>query len=81
MSYDEKIAALGRRIVELEIKASFQDRTLEDLDAVLRQFTERVAALERELSQLRGAPGEVPGAAPTADEVLAALAEEADELP
>lgn len=81
MSNDEQIAALVRRIVDLEIKTSFQERTLEDLDAVLRQFTERVAALERELSQLRGAPGEAPGEAPTAAEVFAALAEEADEVP
>jgi len=81
VSYDEQIAALVRRIVDLEIKTSFQERTLEDLDAVLRRFTERVAALERELSQLRGAPAEAPGAAPTAAEVFAALADEADEAP
>ena len=47
-------ATLEQRIVELEVKVSFHERTIEDLDAVLRSFAARVEALERELARVRG---------------------------
>lgn len=41
------------RLSELEIRSEFQARTMEDLDAVVREFAERVDRLERELKELR----------------------------
>lgn len=41
------------RLSELEIRSDFQARTMEELDAVVREFAERVARLERELKELR----------------------------
>lgn len=61
---------LQQRIVELEVKVSFQERTIDDLDAVLRRFVARVEALERELSRVRG---ELEDTAPSTAEVLAQL--------
>lgn len=74
---DPDLRRLEQRIVELEVKLSFHERTIDDLDAVLRRFTARVEALERELSQVRG---EAESRAPSTAEVLAELdADEADE--
>ncbi|PCC70089.1 SlyX protein [Nannocystis exedens] len=67
---DADIARLEQRITELEVKLAFQERTIDDLDAVLRGFTTRVESLERELSRLRGA---AEGSAPGTADVLAAL--------
>lgn len=69
MEPEDRIAELERRIVDLEVKAAFQERTLEDLDVVLRGFAARVDALGRELSRLR----DVPSAAPSTAELLAGL--------
>ena len=44
---------LERRVVDLEIRAAFQTRTIEALDAVVREFAGRVEALERTLASLR----------------------------
>jgi uncharacterized coiled-coil protein SlyX len=41
------------RLSELEIRSEFQARTMDELDAVVREFAERVARLERELKELR----------------------------
>lgn len=41
------------RLSELEVRAEFQSRTVEDLDNVVREFAERVARLEHELRELR----------------------------
>lgn len=41
------------RIEELEVHAAFQTRTIEELDQVVREFSERVLRLERELKELR----------------------------
>lgn len=66
-------ARLEQRITELEVKVAFQERTIDDLDAVLRHFTARVEALERELSRVRG---ELEAPSPSTAEVLAALDDE-----
>ncbi|HEY8378293.1 MAG TPA: SlyX family protein [Nannocystis sp.] len=73
---DAEIQRLEQRIVELEIKLSFHERTIDDLDAVLRSFTARVEALERELKQTRG---ELLATAPSTAEVLAQLDAEGDD--
>lgn len=41
------------RLSELEIRSDFHARTMEELDAVVREFADRVARLERELKDLR----------------------------
>lgn len=41
------------RLSELEIRSEFHARTMEELDAVVREFAERVSRLERELKDLR----------------------------
>ena len=41
------------RLSELEIRSEFHVRTMEELDAVVREFAERVSRLERELKELR----------------------------
>jgi SlyX protein len=51
------------RIVELEVRVAYQEKTIAELDAVVREFAERVLVLERELAELRAtvqaAPPEV----------------------
>lgn len=41
------------RLSDLEIRSEFHARTMEELDAVVREFAERVSRLERELKELR----------------------------
>lgn len=45
--------ALEQRVQELEVRAAFGEKVVDDLDAVVRDFTERVSRLERELRELR----------------------------
>lgn len=42
-----------QRLVDLEIRAAYQDKVIEQLDEVVREFAERVQALERELGELK----------------------------
>lgn len=39
--------------MQLEIRSEFQAQTVDDLDAVVVEFTKRVERLERELAELR----------------------------
>lgn len=57
---DEDVAVQQRstnevdvRLSELEIRSEFQSKTVDDLDAVVREFAARVDRLERELKELR----------------------------
>lgn len=70
------IARLEQRLVELEVKLSFHERTIDDLDGVLRSFVTRVETLEREMAHVRGS---LEAAPPTADDGLTQL--EDDESP
>jgi uncharacterized coiled-coil protein SlyX len=41
------------RVLELEVRSSYQERLIAELDAVVKEFARRVEVLERELVQLR----------------------------
>lgn len=41
------------RVIELEIRVAFQDKTLRELDEVVTQYAARIDALVRELDVLR----------------------------
>jgi SlyX protein len=43
---------MDERIMELETRVALQDRTIADLDEVVRLFASRVERLERRLSEL-----------------------------
>jgi SlyX protein len=45
--------AHDERVVELEVRVAYQDKIIGDLDEVLRAFTTRVEALEREVTELK----------------------------
>lgn len=45
-------SAMDERIMELESRVALQDRTIGDLDKVVRLFADRVERLERRLSEL-----------------------------
>lgn len=49
----DELARLRKRVDELEALAAFQDQTLSQLDAVVREFAGRVEGLEQGLGQLR----------------------------
>lgn len=44
---------MDARVVELEIRVTYQDKIISDLDEVVQMFAERVEALERELGDLK----------------------------
>ena len=61
--------ALEARIVDLEVRLSFQQQTIDDLDLVLREFAARVERLEGELRELRSVdPGAPAPAGPASDD-------------
>lgn len=57
----DPVQELERRVVDLEVRATFQSQTIEALDEVVRMFAARVEALERRLAELAegSAPDEV----------------------
>lgn len=44
---------MEERIVELEIKLAYQDKTLRDLDEVVAAYAAKLDALTREVAELR----------------------------
>ena len=44
---------LEARVVDLEVKLAFQDRTIEELDTVVREFTEKMEAMSHDLELMR----------------------------
>ena len=47
--------ALQKRLTELEVRVSFQQQTIEDLDDVVREFTLEVDRLKAQIADLRQA--------------------------
>jgi len=41
------------KLIELEVRISYQDKLIAELDEVVQAFTKRVEVLERELATLR----------------------------
>lgn len=56
-SRDPIVQDLERRLVDLEVRATFQSETIEALDEVVRRFAARVEALERRLAELAEGSG------------------------
>lgn len=45
--------SLEKRIVDLEVRAAFQEKLIAQLDEVLREFADRVERLEAQLVELK----------------------------
>jgi uncharacterized coiled-coil protein SlyX len=48
-------ASPADRLTELEVRSEFHAKTVEELDQVVREFTERLERLEREVEELKAA--------------------------
>lgn len=48
-----EMSKLARRVDELEVTVSFQERTIAALDATVLAFSRRVESLERDVTQIR----------------------------
>lgn len=46
-------AGLESRVEELEVRSVYQDKNVDELDAVVREFADRVQRLEKEIHELR----------------------------
>lgn len=46
--------SLEQRIVDLEVRAAFQDKLIGELDEIIREFSTRVESLESLLKDLKG---------------------------
>ena len=52
---EQRVAALEDKNVDLEVRLSYQDKLIVELDTVLREFALRVERLEAELAHAREA--------------------------
>jgi len=59
---------MSERLVELEVRITYQDELIKDLDEVVRSFANRVEFLERELGQLKASLASQPDPMGPADE-------------
>jgi hypothetical protein len=46
----------AERWLDLDVKLAYQERLIHDLDALVREFADRLAHTERELAQIKQAP-------------------------
>jgi uncharacterized coiled-coil protein SlyX len=53
MSEPSEAVDPSERILDLEVRIAYQDRLVRELDALVRQFADRLAAAERELKTLK----------------------------
>jgi SlyX protein len=58
---------IEERIIALETRIAYQDRLVDTLDEVVREFTARVETLERKLQLLQGTLVDVMGPEPESD--------------
>jgi uncharacterized coiled-coil protein SlyX len=58
------LAGLTERVTELEIRAAYEIRAIEDLDRVLRDVADRLDRLERAFGELQATLVSPPGGAP-----------------
>ena len=47
---------LSERVMDIEVRLAYQDRTITALDQVVRELAARLERAERELAKLREAP-------------------------
>jgi uncharacterized coiled-coil protein SlyX len=47
---------LSERVIDIEVRLAYQDRTITVLDEVVRELAARLERAERELAKLREAP-------------------------
>ncbi len=52
--------SLEKRIVDLEIRVAYQDKLIEDLDGVLRDFSTRFETLELLLKEMKASANAEP---------------------
>jgi len=64
----DRLPALEARLIDLEVRSAYQERTIEALDAVVRDFTARVERLESELETLRHSGAPTPINPPSEDD-------------
>jgi len=57
--YDPAVS-LEKRIVELEIRGTYQEKLIADLDEVLREFSARVESLESLVKELKESANDAP---------------------
>lgn len=46
---------LDERFLDMDVKLAFQERLVRELDALVREFADRLAKAERELAELKQA--------------------------
>ncbi|MBK6923175.1 MAG: SlyX family protein [Deltaproteobacteria bacterium] len=59
---------MDQRIVELEIRIAYQEKTIHDLDEMVTKYAARLDALARELAELRARFDSGSDAPPIVDE-------------
>ena len=52
--------SLEKRIVDLEVRTAYQDKLIQDLDDVVREFSARVEDLELQLKVVRESANAAP---------------------
>jgi SlyX protein len=58
---------IEERIIALETRIAYQDRLLDTLDEVVREFTARIETLERKLQLVQGAVADTIEPGPSDD--------------